>query len=111
MIYDIKRNKGVRRKCLPEPNPVRTTFSKDATINDIAKKAIELFYQDFSPVSECDVLLADSSGNQIILDNPVEFKIGKYYLSNHLAPSRHKFYTMLKVLIFIKIRVLNNYFL
>ena len=60
MIYDDKRKKGIR-----------STFARNANLNVIAKRAIELFYQDYSPVSNTDVLLADSAGNVInpLMDN------------------------------------------
>lgn len=41
-----------------EPNPIKTTFRRDATLHDIVKKAIEMFYKEFNPVCN-DVTLAD----------------------------------------------------
>ena len=93
MLYDEKCKRGIRKKCLP--NPTKTTFPRDATLNDIFEKAIHLFYQDFKPISNDDVTLVDSSGNKIAL--PENFKLGDYYIRNQLVPSRHKFYTMLQL--------------
>ena len=106
MVYDNKKGKGVRKKFLPEPNPVKIELLKDSTIFDVFQKSIELFYSGFN-VSVNDVMLADSTGNQITTDDDISgWRLGKYYLKNKLIPSRHKLYTMIdlsEVIIIIKV--------
>ena len=51
MLFDEKRKKGVRRKCLPEPNPTKIVIKKDASLSDVFDRAIELYYKDFSGIT------------------------------------------------------------
>lgn len=95
MIFNANKQKGIRKKSLPEPNPVRVEMKKDSSIFDVFEKAIELYYQEFN-ITINDVILADSTGGAIPLadDDLSGWKLGEYYLKNNLVPSRYKLYTM-----------------
>ena len=95
MIYDPRKNKGVRRKFLPEPNPTKVDMLKDSTIFDVFQKSIELYYKEFSDVKINDVMLADSVGNMIHVDDLSGWKLSDYYSRNQFVPSRRKLYTMI----------------
>ena len=94
MIYDRVKDKGVRRKFLPEPNPAKVEFTKDCSILAVFEKAIELFFKQFS-ITTNDVMLASSSGIKIDVDP--KCKLHDYYLHNHYLPSKHKLYTMVNL--------------
>ncbi len=68
MVYDRKKEKGVRRKSLPEPNSTKVPLPRDATIFDVFEKAIQLYYKHYSDVSFNDITLADSAGNPIEIE-------------------------------------------
>ena len=93
-MYDNSKNKGVRRKFLPEPNPTKVEMDKKSTICNVYEKSIDLYYKQFSTISVNDVMLADSAGNIIEISNPTEWTLGDYYNQNHFLPSRHKLYTV-----------------
>ena len=95
MIFDKKKNKGIRRKCLPEPNPTKVELKNDSTLNDIFKKSIELYYKEYPDITLSDVMLTNSSGIAVEIENPNEWRLLDYYTKNQYVPSRHKLYTMI----------------
>lgn len=93
-MYDPKKNKGIRKKFLAEPNPTLVEFEKDATLMAVCKKAIDLYYKECDEtVTVDDVKLADSAGN--ILECSLNQSLFEYYSSHGFIPSRHKLYTAL----------------
>lgn len=86
------KDKGIRRKFLPEPNPTRVEFTKGSSILSVFEKSVNLFYKDFPRITANDVMLANSSGNRIEVDPSC--KLRDYYLQNQYVPSKHKLYTM-----------------
>jgi hypothetical protein len=89
MIYNHSLGKGVRSKCLPQPNPIKIEMSKNSLLNDIYKRAKELFFKK----KEGNMFLSDSSG--VIIDLGVNWTKGKYYNENNFILSRHKLYVIL----------------
>ena len=106
MVFDCKKKKGVRRKFLPELNPTKVEMPKDSTIFDVFEKAIQLYYKEYKDVSYSDVMLADSAGNVITIEDMSRWKLGEYYSKNRFLPSHHKLYTMVD---FSEVRELINY--
>ncbi len=94
MVYDEKKKKGVRRKFLPEPNPTRVDMPNDSTIFDVFEKAVELYYKEYTNITINDVILADSAGNPIDIEDMSSWKLYDYYSRNKFIPSRYKLYTM-----------------
>lgn len=93
MIFDKKKGKGVRRKSLPEPNPVTIDFEKDGTLGNVCEKAFQLFFKEFKTISPKDVKIADSSGNLRNCD--YSQKVSQFYACNGYLPSRYKLYTVI----------------
>ena len=95
MIYDELLRKGVRKKILKEPNPMKVELSKTCTLQQLYTKAEELFFSDIEGIE--DLKLGDSSGSPIILSDEDSWSLGDYFLGHHLQPSRHKLYVIAKV--------------
>ena len=95
MIFDSKKKKGIRRKLLPKPNPTKVEMPKDSSIFEVFQKAVQLYYKEFSNITFNDVILADSSGNPIDIEDMANWKLGEYYSKHQFIPSRHKLYTMI----------------
>ncbi len=70
---------------------------KESSIFDVFQKSIKLYYRDFPQVTLNDVMLADSAGNVISIEDLSSWKLGEYCSKNMFVPSRHKLYTMIDV--------------
>lgn len=92
MLFD--GTKGVRKKCLPDPNPQKVSLSRSATLDIVFSKARELYFEEFN-VSQEAMSLCDSSGIIIPADN--EWSLGQFYNVNGLQPSRYKLYVVAKL--------------
>ena len=69
MLYDERKKKGIRQKCLPEPNLTKIEMSKHSSIFEVFTKSIKLYYREFSDVTVNNIMVADCSGNIIDIDN------------------------------------------
>ena len=72
-------------------------MSKHSSIFEVFTKSIKLYYREFSDVTVNNIMLADSSGNIIDIDDLSKWKLGDYYAVNAYTPSRHKLYTVLNL--------------
>ena len=97
MIFDENKGKGIRRKSLPEPNPTKIEMPKNSTIFEVFERAIQLYYKGYPNISASDIMLADSSGDPIVIDDIEGWELGIYYSANDFIPSRHKLYTMIEL--------------
>ena len=93
MIYDSELNRGVRKKYLPEPNPQKVEFPRDASLTSVFEKAIHLFFQDLEVDSEA-LSLADSGGVLIPVQDRDSWSLSVFYSKNRLQPSRYKLYVV-----------------
>lgn len=93
MIYDAYLNRGVRKKYLPEPNPQKVEFPRDASLKVVFEKAKDLYFQDMEvdPKSLC---LADSGGVLIPVKDQASWCLSHFYSKNSLQPSRYKLYVV-----------------
>ena len=57
--------KGVRKKCLPEPNPSKVEVEVASTLLDIKQKAKQLFF--YCTTHPDDLVIVDSSGVPIVV--------------------------------------------
>ena len=94
MIYDPEQKKGVRKKCLPEPNPTKIEVESNATLLDLQRKAKELYFEEYYTSGE-ELIMSDSSGIPIYVSNPKTWTLGTFYESHSLQPSKYKMYFML----------------
>ena len=58
--------KGVRKKCLPEPNPLKVEVEVASTLLDIKQKAKQLFFF-YCTTHPDDLVIDDSSGVPIVV--------------------------------------------
>ena len=92
MIYDSQCSRGVKKRCLPEPNPRKVELSRNSTLQDIYEKAKQLY---FTPGTNfADLKLGDSSGMVIEVVEEQKWVLEKYYEEFHYQPSRHKLYVI-----------------
>ena len=94
MIYDPELKKGVRKRCLPEPNRSKVEVEVASTLLDIKQKAKELFFFYYATHPE-DLVMVDSSGVPIVVTDPTTWTIGSFLQNHGLQPSRYKMYFML----------------
>ena len=93
MIYDPDLEKGIRKKCLPEPNPTKIEVPKHASLSEIFSKARELYFKDDLGDEGFSFKLADSGGTPIHINHPDNWNVGDFYQQN--GPSRYKLYVMM----------------
>ena len=96
MIYDPVLGRGVRKKCLHEPNPTRVEMKKESLYGDVLAMAVSLFFEAYNPNMD-KLSLADSNGMPIQVASPDEWTLGMFYQNNGLQPSRYKLYVVLQV--------------
>ena len=72
-------------------------MSKHSSIFEDFTKPIKLYYREVSDVIVNNIMLGDSSGNTIDIDDVSKWKLGDYYVVNAYTPSRHKLYTVLNL--------------
>ena len=90
MLYDRKSGKGVKRQCIPGPNPQKIELSKKSTLNDIFMSAKELYFGDNANTQKMS--LADSCGVIVQIDENKQWMLENYYIDHGYKPSRHKLY-------------------
>lgn len=61
MLYDKELQRGVRKKCLPEPNPTKVELDRCSTLSSIFQFAKNLYFKDM----EGEMMLGDSYGTAI----------------------------------------------
>ena len=100
MVYDNDSSKGICKKNLPEPNPIKIEISKECTLKELYAKAYEMFFNNINTTID-DLMLGDSSDTPITICDNEEWTVRKYYQSNNFQPSRHKLYIIAKVKVHI----------
>ena len=95
MIFDENLNKGVRKKCLPDPNPRKISIPRSAPLEMVLSKARELFFEEFDIDDPQALSLCDSSG--VLIPAESGWSLGDFYNKNGLQPSRYKLYVVLKL--------------
>ena len=96
MIFDPEKKRGVRKKFLLEPNPCKVELKSTSTLPMILEKAKELFFSEYT-VEDDNIMICDSSGFQIEVENPSIWTLGTFYQRNNFSPSRFKLYTMIDI--------------
>ena len=91
MLYDRELRRGVRKKCLPEPNPTKVELDRSSTLNSIFQFAKNLYFKDM----EGEMMLGDSYGTAIHVSEPTKWSLGKFFETNGLQPSRYKLYVIM----------------
>ena len=89
MIYDPVLGRGLREKCLHEPNPTRVQMKKECSYGDVLAMAGSLFFEAYNPNVD-KLSLADSNGMPIKVATPDEWTLGMFYQNNGLQPGRYK---------------------
>ena len=96
MIYEPEKKRGIRKKFLPEPNPSRVELHSSSTLATILEQARELYFSEYQ-VGDKDIMLCDSSGYQIEIEDTSTWTLSTFYQNQHLSPSRFKLYTMIDI--------------
>ena len=91
MLYDRELRRGVRKKCLPEPNPTKVELDRSSTLNSIFQFAKNLYFKDM----EGEMMLGDSYGTAIHVSEPTKWSLGNFFETNGLQPSRYKLYVIM----------------
>ena len=91
MLYDGELQRGVRKKCLPEPNPTKIEMNKSSTLSSVFESAKKLFFKDM----EGELMLGDSYGTVIHVSEPAMWSLGTFFETNGLQPSRYKLYVIM----------------
>ena len=91
MLYDKQTHRGCRKKSLPEPNPTRVELPASTNFLALQATAKECFFKNF----EGKMMLGDSQGMAIEVENAELWNLGAFYDKNHLKPSRHKLYVIM----------------
>lgn len=61
MLYNKELQRGVRKRCLPEPNPTKVELDRSSTLSSIFQFAKNLYFKDM----EGKMMLGDSYGTAI----------------------------------------------
>ena len=93
MIYGEELNRGVRKKYLPEPNPLKVELARDASLTAVFEKAKQLFFEEVEVNAE-SMCLADSGGVLIPVEDRANWSLSSFYQKNRLQPSRYKLYVV-----------------
>jgi hypothetical protein len=77
MVYSCDKGKGVRKKYIPTPCEVE--FLPSTTLQDVLKTGKRKFFADNKEISLSCLVLADSSGSRIDIDDEDSWIIGDFY--------------------------------
>ena len=91
MIYSKEKHRGCRKKSLPEPNPTKVELPACTNFFTLQATAKELFFKNI----EGKMMLGDSQGTVIQVEDPELWNLGTFYQNNHLKPSKHKLYIIM----------------